>query len=162
MIHKGASALVLNDKGEVLITKRQDLHRWVFPGGQVDEGEIPQEAVRREVEEETGIKIKVKRLAGIHVLDHFLRKSIGFFFLAQKIGGKERRQKGEVLEIRWVNPKELKRLVSKRHYQKYQVAVSSDKRVRLIIQKRLPISLSQLPVFLWRRTLGKKLSLVKV
>jgi len=30
-IKKGASALVLNEKGEVLVTQRQDLLNWVFP-----------------------------------------------------------------------------------------------------------------------------------
>ncbi len=35
---RGVSVLVLNKKGEVLVTQRQDLHTWVFPGGGSDEG----------------------------------------------------------------------------------------------------------------------------
>jgi len=154
--------LALNKKGEVLVTKRQDTFAWVFPGGGISDQEIPEEAVKREIEEETGVKIKVIRLVRVYILDHFLLKRVGFFFLAEKIGGKEKRQKGEVLEIRWVNSGELKRLVSKRHYQKYQTALSPDKRVKLAVEKKFPFSLYHLVLFLWRRNLGKRLGLVKI
>lgn len=161
-IQKGTSALVLNKKGEALVTKRQDNFAWVFPGGGISDQEIPEEAVKREIEEETGVKIKVIRLVGIYILDHFLLKRISFFFLAEKIRGKEKRQKGEVLEIRWVNSEELKSLVSKRHYQKYQTALSSDKRVKLAVEKKFPFSLHQLVLILWRRNLGKRSGLVRI
>ncbi|GMA61307.1 NUDIX hydrolase [Alicyclobacillus fastidiosus] len=61
------SALVLDSKGDALLVKthsRSDT--WELPGGQVEEGEPMDEAVRREVLEETGIKIKPTRITGIY------------------------------------------------------------------------------------------------
>lgn len=147
-IAKGASALVLNEKGEVLITQRQDLQIWVFPGGAISEKEIPEEAAKREVEEETGIKIEIQRLVGIYVTDHPLRKSITLFFLAKKTGGRIKRQKGEVLRVRWVKKQALSKFLSKRHYQRLKEAFSNEKRIKLIVKKQLPFPLYKLSLFL--------------
>lgn len=51
----GAGGVLFNPEGEVLLLRdRQGF--WVFPKGHVDEGENPQGAALREVEEETGIR----------------------------------------------------------------------------------------------------------
>jgi mutator protein MutT len=60
-------AIVL-EKGEVLLVRRDHapaLGQWSLPGGRVEWGETLQEAVAREVREETGIDIEVEGLAGI-------------------------------------------------------------------------------------------------
>ncbi len=43
---------------------------WTLPGGGVDHGEHPEESLRREVYEETGLEIAVRRLLGV-VSRHF-------------------------------------------------------------------------------------------
>ena len=53
------SAIIKNTKGEVLLTKRgiePFKGDWDLPGGFVDYGELPDEAMLRELEEELGIK----------------------------------------------------------------------------------------------------------
>ncbi|TQS75048.1 NUDIX hydrolase [Ornithinibacillus gellani] len=61
------SAFVTNKQGEVLLVKthwRSDT--WESPGGQVEEGEALDDAVSREVLEETGIVIKPLGITGIY------------------------------------------------------------------------------------------------
>lgn len=56
---------VFNDKGELLLIKTQ--HRgYDCTGGQVENGENLEEAVLREIFEESGIQAKVTRLCGIY------------------------------------------------------------------------------------------------
>ena len=52
----GVGAVIANDRGQVLIGERRD-HRgsWQFPQGGIEDGETPDEAVYREIDEETGI-----------------------------------------------------------------------------------------------------------
>ena len=52
--HVTVSAVVVGPRGVVLHRHRR-LHRWLQPGGHVEPGEAPEEAVLREVREETGL-----------------------------------------------------------------------------------------------------------
>lgn len=57
-----AIGIILNaNHTQVLLVKRRDVPVWVLPGGGVEPGETPQEAVIREILEETGFHIKVLR-----------------------------------------------------------------------------------------------------
>ncbi|MCF6178645.1 MAG: (deoxy)nucleoside triphosphate pyrophosphohydrolase [Geopsychrobacter sp.] len=58
------TAAVIIQKGQVLITRRP-AHKpqgglWEFPGGKLDPGESPTEALRREILEELALEIKVE------------------------------------------------------------------------------------------------------
>ncbi|MBA3351555.1 MAG: NUDIX domain-containing protein, partial [Blastocatellia bacterium] len=44
-----------NDKGELLLGRRNDNDKWTVPGGHLDEGEAPADGARRELKEETGL-----------------------------------------------------------------------------------------------------------
>ena len=62
----GASAIIFNDEGKFLLTKRADNGEWCLPGGAVEAGESVAEACIREVFEETGLNVRVKRLVGVY------------------------------------------------------------------------------------------------
>jgi len=159
MIRKGVSAIVLNKKGEVLLVQRHDLRTWVFPGGHINEGEKPQQAIRREVKEETGVEIKIEGLALITLRDHPLFKGISLAFLAKKIGGKEKIQKGEIIALRWVKKQYLDKFLSPKYYQRFlDVSLNDDKSIKLIVDHQFPLAFRKLPLFIWRRTLGKNFS----
>lgn len=62
-------AIVINSKKEILLTRRNIKPfrgKWVLPGGHVKYGETVEEALRREVEEETGMKVEIKKLHGVY------------------------------------------------------------------------------------------------
>lgn len=63
-----AYALVVSDRG-VLLTELSDRTSapgwWNLPGGGLDPGEAPEDGVRREVWEETGQRVQVRRLRGV-------------------------------------------------------------------------------------------------
>jgi len=68
-----AAALIDSD-GRVLIGQRPKGKQleglWEFPGGKVDEGETPEAALIRELEEELGIKVQVSCLAPFVFTSH--------------------------------------------------------------------------------------------
>ncbi|OZB85159.1 NUDIX domain-containing protein [Microbacterium sp. 13-71-7] len=63
-----AYAVILDDDGRVLLARWTEGRRvsWTMPGGGLEPGEDPEAAVRREVREETGYKVVVDELLGIH------------------------------------------------------------------------------------------------
>lgn len=75
--------LVEDDKVALIERFRDGKHYFVFPGGGVDEGETPVQAAIREMEEETGLRVTVKRkLAEIH-----FGLSIQHYFQVECLGG---------------------------------------------------------------------------
>lgn len=57
-------AWILNDKKEILFVKRAKTEdfmqgQWELPGGSSDFGEVPKDALKREVKEECGIDVEV-------------------------------------------------------------------------------------------------------
>lgn len=61
--------LIINKKGEVLLLKRNHfpfVGLWVLPGGHVKYGEKIEQALKREIFEETKLKIKKFELLGIY------------------------------------------------------------------------------------------------
>ena len=61
---------VLIEGGRVLLVRHPRLGVWIYPGGHVEQGETPSEAVVREFEEETGLLVEpVGRRAAIDTGD---------------------------------------------------------------------------------------------
>ena len=65
-IRPGTGGVIFNESGEVLLQRRADNDWWSLPGGGVDIGESVEQCVIREVFEETGLHVTVKRLVGIY------------------------------------------------------------------------------------------------
>ena len=94
----GAFAIILNPKGEVLLCHRTDRDMWNVPGGRVEIGETPWQAVVREVEEEVGLRVDVEQLLGVYSVPS--RTDVVFNFLC-KVAGGSLRLSNEADDIRW-------------------------------------------------------------
>jgi 8-oxo-dGTP diphosphatase len=107
-------AIVRKDDQVLLVRRGQEpaKGRWVIPGGAVELGEATEEAVRREIREESGIEISVGPLAT--VVDRIERDEQGrvrYHYLivdlfASYVSG-EPRAATDAAEARWVSGDEL-------------------------------------------------------
>ncbi|NLT94265.1 MAG: NUDIX hydrolase [Clostridia bacterium] len=61
----GASVIVENEQGEILLQLRRDNHCWGYAGGSVELDEEVEEAAKRELYEETGLIANELELLGI-------------------------------------------------------------------------------------------------
>jgi 8-oxo-dGTP pyrophosphatase MutT (NUDIX family) len=61
-----ACAVVFDAPGRLLLHRRTDNSRWALPGGAIEIGETADQAVVREVKEETGYRVEVIRLIGTY------------------------------------------------------------------------------------------------
>lgn len=65
MIIQVVGAAIINEKGEVLCAQRgygSLIGKWEFPGGKIEAGETPEQALIREIKEELNIEIEVREL----------------------------------------------------------------------------------------------------
>lgn len=115
----GVGAIVHTNGKFLLIRRANEPGKglWSIPGGLVEVGERIVDAVKREVEEETGIKIEVGRL--IDVLENIVLDDEGrvkFHYILIDFEAKpiseslEVRPSSEVLEARWFTIEEMRNL----------------------------------------------------
>ncbi|MCW1304560.1 MAG: NUDIX hydrolase [Candidatus Parvarchaeota archaeon] len=69
---KMVDAIIPYRNGIVLIERAVEPFKGklALPGGHIEKGESAEEAVKREVKEETGLEVKIKRLVGIYSGPH--------------------------------------------------------------------------------------------
>jgi 8-oxo-dGTP diphosphatase len=103
------AALIVRD-GKLLIcqrTKHQAMPlKWEFPGGKIEAGEQPTDALRRELEEELGIEARVEdELVRVrHTYRNGGAVELRFFLVREFSGEVENRI---FKDVRWVAPAEL-------------------------------------------------------
>ncbi|MFB9904086.1 NUDIX hydrolase [Allokutzneria oryzae] len=108
------SAVVRDTEGRLLMIRRTDNDRYAIPGGAQECGETVAQAVVREVDEETGIRVDVTSLVGVfsnpaHVVafsDGEVRQEFSLCFRATPTGG-DLRASSESKEVLWVAPHDL-------------------------------------------------------
>jgi 8-oxo-dGTP pyrophosphatase MutT (NUDIX family) len=106
----GVGALIWDDRGRVLLVRHHpdtgwDPDKWFTPGGVIEKGELPEQAVKREILEEVGLEVEVLALSRVNneVLIHGELEADTYFFQfeARTLGGDARPREGEIQEVRW-------------------------------------------------------------
>jgi 8-oxo-dGTP diphosphatase len=96
--------VIESDEG-ILLAIRDDLRGWELPGGTLEPGEQPEEALRREVREETGLEVEVTRHVGDYIRSGF-RPHTARVYCCRPSGG-ALRISDETRELRFAPPSDL-------------------------------------------------------
>lgn len=110
----GASAVVLDRAGRILLHRRDDNELWSIPGGGMEVGERIADTVVREVREETGLEVEPEAIVGIysnpqHVVEYAdgeVRQQFSVCFACRLVGG-ELATSDESLEVGFFTPAEI-------------------------------------------------------
>jgi ADP-ribose pyrophosphatase YjhB (NUDIX family) len=113
----GASAIVADDQGRILLQRRSDNARWALPGGVMDIGESIGQAIIREVREETGFEVEPEDIVGVysdpgHVFaydDGEVRQQFSVCFVCRMVGGELQVSK-ESSDVAFFSPVEIEGL----------------------------------------------------
>ena len=92
-------AVVLHDN-QVLLVKRDNPALWELPGGKMLPDEPPEQAVIREVSEETGIDVEIIELLGWYERTGF-RAHVSPVYRCRQTGGRLQPQCDETTEVRY-------------------------------------------------------------
>jgi 8-oxo-dGTP diphosphatase len=95
---------VIREDGRFLAIRRADNGTWELPGGVLELSETPEEGVRREVLEETGIDVEVDQLTGAY--KNTACGVIALVFRCKPTGGNERTS-AESTAVAWLTPDEV-------------------------------------------------------
>jgi len=108
------AAIIEFPNNKILLVKRATVvfkGYWALPGGKVDSGETVEQAVVRELKEETGLDVKIVRKIGEYhesgVQDGIEYDYYPACFLVKPVSGKIKKQEKEIEEIRLVDLKDI-------------------------------------------------------
>lgn len=116
------NGIVVNQFGQVLLMKRDDIRTWAIPGGALEAGELPPDAAVREVEEETGQRAHPVRLVGLFHWHNRLIEQLAFVFRCLPAGG-EIKKTEESLAVGYANPDALPRSILPLHRERLEIAL---------------------------------------
>ena len=110
----GAVGVVLNDQGQVLLAEHvfRPRHPWGLPGGWIKKGEDPARAVKREIEEELGLRVDVGRLLMCEPQGNepgrYVSHALSLAFICKPLNEIAAVQSFEILGIEWVDLDDIK------------------------------------------------------
>jgi len=115
LLQVGASVIVEDNQGRVLLQKRSDNRCWGYAGGSVDLDEVVEEAAKRELQEETGLIANKLELFGVYSGPdtHYVYpngdevSNVDIVFICKDYSGTLKCQDGEVEELQFFCAEEL-------------------------------------------------------
>jgi ADP-ribose pyrophosphatase YjhB (NUDIX family) len=110
------TAIVWNTDNQLLLIRQNENNSWTLPGGIIDPGESPAQALVREVYEETGVKIRPKSIVGVFGGPEGFSRTypnqdqvefVDIVFECEAVGGTLECRDGEATEVRYFDITEL-------------------------------------------------------
>lgn len=112
----GIHAVVVDDAGAILLNRRSDTRRWAVLAGILEPGEEAADGAVREVQEETGVRVRAQRVVSVgtsHVV-HYPNgdraQYVDITFLCRYVSGLARVNDEESLQVAWFEPTALPEL----------------------------------------------------
>jgi 8-oxo-dGTP diphosphatase len=112
-----ATALIRDDAGRILFQHRADFRDawWGLPGGLLEPGETPEACIQREVLEEVGLSVEVRRLTGVYSSPRYnvtypngdQVQQVTLCYECRIGGGSLNPDGREVLDLQFFDPKDL-------------------------------------------------------
>jgi 8-oxo-dGTP diphosphatase len=106
------AAAVIIEGGRVLLTQRKrGTHlagAWEFPGGKVEPGEDPREALARELREEIGIESTAGEVVDVTFHRYPEKSVLLLFFKAERAPGSPEPQTIDVADVKWAAAGDLR------------------------------------------------------
>jgi len=113
--------IIFDQQNKILLCHRRDYDLWNLPGGTMEAGESPWECVIREVREETGLNVEIKKLIGIYNKPE--TNEICFSFICSIING-ELRLNEEADKIEYFTMKDIPSNMSPKQIERIKDALS--------------------------------------
>jgi ADP-ribose pyrophosphatase YjhB (NUDIX family) len=118
-----ASVIVIDASDRVLLVRHVDGNDWTTPGGMIEPYETPSDAAVRETWEETGLHVELTRLIGVFGGDACSTTYangdkiawVSSVFAGTPIGGELRADGEEILEARYFERAQIRRIRCKPH-----------------------------------------------
>ncbi len=113
--------IIENEQGEVLLSLRNDpkfpgAHlKWDLIGGKNEMGESLEETLIREVDEETGFKIKIEKMLPYSICKNWellelFQHTLLFCYVCRVVSGELQNREDKIRELRWVTQEEALKL----------------------------------------------------
>lgn len=118
-IIKIAVKCIIEQEGKILLMKESASSswkpgKWSLPGGKLEAQETYQDAITREILEETGLEVSVSGLFEIEelvgIIDKNDRLAHHYIFIAKQTGGTLKHADQHVAKLKWFDKRELKAL----------------------------------------------------